>query len=290
MLATVACGLWTGWRRHTVFSARTRLEARATWSFIVFVLEAMVFVLIGLSLRGVLDRLGAPSGARCCRWRPKSPWLPLSCGSCGWCWAPTCPRLIIPGLAARDPAPSIAVTSIIAWAGMRGVVSLAVALALPEGFPGRDLILFLTFILILATVLVQGTTLGPLIRALGVATGDDGEDRAIEARARALMRQAEFAVIEEQSRDVLNGAIAQDMLSEFRDRVQEAALNPKLSGAARAETMARISLRLDALEAARTHALRQNRAGALHDEIFLRLEHELDFEELRLRGDLRALS
>ncbi len=290
VLATVACGLWTGWRQHTVFSAQTRLEARATWSFIVFVLEAMVFILIGLSLRGVLDRLGARTALGLL---PLAAEITLAAIVVRFVWvvlATYVPRLLIPGLAARDPAPSLAVTAIVAWAGMRGVVSLAVALALPEGFPGRDLILFLTFVLILATVLIQGTTLGPLIRALGIAARDGGEDRAIEARARALMRQAELAVIEEQSRDVLNGAIAQDMLPEFRDRAQKAASNPKLSGAARAETMARINLRLEALEAARAHALRQNRAGALHDDIFHHLEHELDFEELRLREDLRVLS
>ncbi len=289
VLATVTCGLWTGWRQHTVFSAQTRLEARATWSFIVFVLEAMVFILIGLSLRGVLDRLGARTALGIL---PLAAEITLAAIVVRFVWvmfATYVPRWIIPGLGARDPAPPVAVASIVAWAGMRGVVSLAVALALPAGFPGRDLILYLTFVLILVTVLIQGTTLGPLIKALGVDTGDDGKDRMIEARARASMRAAQLAVIEEQSRDVLNGAIAQDMLAEFRDLVQEASMFKHMSAAIRAERAARLSLRLDSLEAARNHALRQNRAGELHDEILLKLEHELDFEELRLREDLRGL-
>ncbi len=289
VLATVASGLWMGRRQHTVFSAQTRLEARATWSFVVFVLEAMVFILIGLSLRGVLDRLGTGTALGLL---PLAAEITLAVILVRFVWVlfgSYVPGWIIPGLGARDPAPSLAVPCVVAWAGMRGVVSLAVALALPEGFPGRDLILFLTFVLILTTVLIQGTTLGPLIQALGLASDDDSGEREAEARARASMRQAELAAMEEQSRDVLNGAIAQDMMPEYRDRAQEAALNRKLSGAARAETMARINLRLVALEAARTSALRQNRTGELQDDILLRLERELDMDELRLRQELRAL-
>ncbi|MBV9656342.1 MAG: Na+/H+ antiporter [Acetobacteraceae bacterium] len=287
VLATVSVGLWLGRRGHTMFSAQTRLEARATWSFVIFVLEAMVFILIGLSLRGVLDRLGPDA------WRmlPLAAEVTLATILIRFLWvllATYLPPWIPPGLGKSRP-PTFAVACIVSWAGMRGVVSLAVALALPHDFPGRDVVLFLTFVLICSTVLVQGTTLGPLIRALGIAVNDDGSERAIKAQARASMLRAQLALLEQQSQDDLLGPIARDMLTEFRDRMEEAALDTGLTGPAKTETAAKIGLRLAALQAARAHALEQNRAGSLHDAILLSLERELDVEEIRLRADLRSL-
>lgn len=287
VLSTVACGLWAGWRQHTLFTPETRLQAAATWSFVTFVLEALVFILIGLSLRGVLDRLGESAAIALL---PLAFEVVAAATAVRFVWvmlATYIPRWTIPYIRRTDPAPPFAQPVVVAWAGMRGVVSLAVALALPEGFPGRDLILFLTFVLILVTVLVQGTTLGPLIKALGIAMPKEEDPQIMDALARAKMAQARLAYIEERSRDDLEGAIAQDLLPEYRDRAQEISLSPARSAARRAERLGRLNLRLEALQAARESALRLNRAGELHDSVLLGLERELDLEELRLRQDLR---
>ncbi len=286
VLSTVACGLTMGWYQHVTFSSTTRVKARATWSVTVFVLEALVFVLIGLSLNGVLARLGA---ARAVSLLPLALLITAALTLARFAWvfpATYLPRLLSRRMRGRDPSPPPAAVLVIAWAGMRGVVSLAIALALPEEFPGRDLILFLTFFVILVTVLIQGTTLGPLIRWLGVALAAASDGVPPEARARAEMERAALRLIEERGDDEIVGPIARDLIPEFRDRAGQAARSHQTGGAARAEQTARLSLRLDAIQVERARLLAMHRAGDIHDEVLQILEQELDFDELRLRGQI----
>ena len=167
VLATVACGVWFGFRRHEALSAPTRLEAAATWSFVVFVMDALVFILIGLSLQGVLDRIGPGEAAQLAP-VALAVLATVIIGRFVWVF-PAAHLSRPPWVRKRDPVPSVATLTVISWAGMRGVVSLAAALALPAAFPGRDTIIILTFAVILGTVLIQGVTLGPLIKALGLS-------------------------------------------------------------------------------------------------------------------------
>ncbi len=288
VLATVTCGLLMGWYQHAALSARTRMEAQATWGSVVFVLEALVFILIGLSLRGVLLRVSDH--------RLLLTWLPLGAvlsvvvmlARMVWVFPATyLPHLLLPGLRAREPIPPVAMLLVVGWSGMRGVVSLAAALALPGSFPGRDLILVLTFCVILATVLVQGTTLGPMVRALGLdaAGGHQRKGPATapqEAPARAAVDAAMLALIETRATDPLEGAIAQDLLAEYRNRAGWSTRAHRSGGAANAEHMARRVLRLDAIRAGRARLLDLHRDGSIHDEVLMTLERELDLEELRL--------
>jgi Na+/H+ antiporter len=286
VLSTVAAGLTMGWYQHVTFSSSTRVKARATWSVVVFVMEALVFVLIGLSLNGVLARLGT-AGAVALLPLALLITAALTLARFAWVFAGSyLSRLLSRWIRTREPAPEPAAVLVIAWAGMRGVVSLAIALALPQDFPGRDLILFLTFFVILVTVLIQGTTLGPLIKWLGVArpTADDGVPP--EARARTELERVALRLIEERGNDEIVGPIARDLIPEFRERAGQAARSHETGGAARAERIARLSLRLDAIEVERTRLLAMHRAGDIHDEVVQILEEELDFDELRLRGQI----
>ena len=199
VLATVACGLVMGWRQHTVLSAATRTQARAVWDVIVFIMESLIFILIGLSLRGVLVRLGGD-------WHSILSLLPAMGAIIAavivtrFMWilpATYVPRALIPALRRRDPYPPLAVPIVMSWAGMRGVVSLAAALALPDDFPGRDFILATTFAVILVTVLVQGATLAPLIRVLGLSGFTQQQPTTLpEAEARARMAAVQLAEVE----------------------------------------------------------------------------------------------
>jgi len=286
VLSTVAAGLTMGWYQHVTFSSSTRVKARATWSVVVFVLEALVFVLIGLSLNGVLARLGA-AGAMALLPLALLITAALTLARFSWVFTGSyLSRLLSRWIRTREPAPEPAAVLVIAWAGMRGVVSLAIALALPADFPGRDLILFLTFFVILVTVLIQGTTLGPLIQWLGVARPTAGDGVPPEARARAELERAALRLIEERGDDEIVGPIARDLIPEFRERAGQAARSHQTGGAARAEQTARLSLRLDAIEVERTRLLAMHRAGDIHDEVVQILEQELDFDELRLRGQI----
>jgi len=286
VLSTVACGLTMGWYQHVAFSSGTRVKARATWSVMVFVLEALVFVLIGLSLNGVLARLGAAGALSLL---PLALIVTAAMTLARFAWVFTgsyLPRLLSSRIRTREPFPEPGAVLVIAWAGMRGVVSLAVALALPQDFPGRDLILFLTFFVILVTVLIQGTTLGPLIRWLGVARPAASDGVPPEARARAELERAALRLIEERGNDEIVGPIARDLIPEFRERAGQAARTHETGGAARAEQTARLSLRLDAIAVERMRLIAMHRAGDIHDEVVQILEQELDFDEIRLRGQI----
>ena len=158
----------------------------------------------------------------------------------------------MPQIRRHDPLPPWQHPTIIAWAGMRGVVSLAAALALPLAVPERDLLVFLAFIAILATLVLQGTTLEWLIRRLGVELPPhDGGIDPEEAEGRRIIAAAALEEIERWLDDPLEGAIARDILPEYRDRAGHLHRTATNRGAAAAERAARRRLRLAALEAAR---------------------------------------
>ena len=291
VMAVVTAGLIFGRAQHTEFSAQMRISAHAVWGFLEFILNSLVFILIGLQLNEVLARiagrglgelaalaLGISAAVIVSRfvWVFPATWLPRR----------------IPSLRRHDPMPPWSHVTIISWAGMRGVVSLAAALALPADFPERDLIVFLAFSAILATLVVQGTTLEWLIKRLGAALpahvgGIDPE----EAEARRIVAAASLAEIERRLDDPLEGALAADLVHEFRDHAGHSGRIAANRGAAAAERASRRRLRLAALEAARDSLIAHHRDGHIEEETLVKLEAELDFEEQRIRqvlGDERT--
>src|SRR4029077_18838325 len=199
----VAGGLYLRQHFSAAVAPVTRIQAKAVWDFLVFVLNAVIFILIGLELGALREAI--PSG----KFLPlilsgvlvsvtaivvRMIWVPLAA------WIP---RLLSPALRARDPMPHWSVLFIIGWTGMRGIVSLAAALALPlttatgAPFPFRAEIILITFSVIFATLVVQGLSLAPLIRALKLkqdGTLEREEKQAGEhAATAALLRLDEVA-------------------------------------------------------------------------------------------------
>jgi CPA1 family monovalent cation:H+ antiporter len=201
ILGVVTTGLYHGWRIPEFTTSRTRLQAGPVWEMIEFLLNGLIFLLIGLQLPEVIGRLS--------HWRFSSlVWYAFVISAAIilirilWVFPATwLPRLLWSSLRKRDPNPAWQHVSIVAWTGMRGVVSLAAAMALPfatatgDPFPGRDLILFLTFVVILVTLVVQGLTLPPLIRWLKVQ--DDGAEQQEERDARLRANHAALARLDE---------------------------------------------------------------------------------------------
>ena len=185
VLAAVTAGLVIGGRLGTILTPNSRVLWLTTWKMIGFVLNGFVFVLIGLELPHILESLGN---------RPPSQLLGLAVAVSGvvvvgrivWVFAssllPGSPRRVI---AARDPRLATRLTFVVSWAGLRGAVSLAAALALPVTFPERDLILFLTFAVILVTLVGQGLTLPRVLRWANWDGVEPEGDEAILARAAA---------------------------------------------------------------------------------------------------------
>ncbi len=286
VLAAVTCGLVLGRQQHAAFTARTRLESGAVWSFVEFVLTALVFILIGLQLRDILARL-----------EQYNPWQLAGLGLAVsaalivsrfiWLFPATwLPRVLSPKLRKRDPMPPWTHVTVLSWAGMRGVVSLAAALALPAEFPGRDIILFLAFCAILSTLVLQGTTLGPLIRHLGVSEPEDEPlnpavtPEAITARSEATV--AAMDAVGEKLNDPEQAAAADELLRDLRIRAKRADQMRQDAETGSQRDATRLGLRLTAVEAARAKLLAEHKEE-LDTEAMAALIAELDLEEQQIR-------
>ena len=286
VLSTVACGLWLGWRQHDVVSAATRTHAKAVWEAVVFVLESLVFILIGLSLRSVLQRLGAGPIA-VSTLAPAVGCVVLAVVVSRFIWifpATYVPRWLSPGLRHRDPYPPVGVPLIMSWAGMRGVVSLAAALSLPADMPGRDFILLTTFAVILSTVLVQGSTLAPLIRLFRLQSFPlDRPQMLSEPEARALLAESQFKAVQDAATGADGQVIHPRLLSQYEYRVAASRRFSESQGALEGARQEHFGVILSALAAARVELLRLHRTGKIHDQVLHTLEQELDLEELTAR-------
>jgi CPA1 family monovalent cation:H+ antiporter len=196
VLAVVATGLVFGRFGAGSLTAAARLQQREIWDLIVFLLTGMSFLLVGLELRPILDTLvNRESGSLVTEGLAVVGVVVVV--RMGWMFAATA----LPGGerlfgADRHSARSWRETTVVGWAGMRGAVSLAAALALPQAFPERDLVVFLTFAVIVATLVGQGLTLPPLIRRLGLISRDE-QDQVLVVEARRRLTVVALAHIEE---------------------------------------------------------------------------------------------
>ena len=288
VLACVVGGLYVGRGFSTAVAPTTRIQARAVWDLLIFVLNGVIFVLIGLQLRAIRDaglierpgRLflyGAVISAVAVVIRLV--WVPL---------AAVIPRALSPALRRRDPMPPWPVVFLVAWTGMRGIVSLAAALGLPlttasgAAFPFRDEIIVITFVAILATLVVQGLTLSPLIRRLGLR--DDMTLELEEAHARQEAGRAALARLDDLA--IRPDAPPEDiarMRTLYTQRVQRASVIDPGVGAESARAQATVRrLRHETLSAERSALIALRDAGAISDDVLHRLEQELDIEAMRI--------
>jgi len=289
VLSTVSCGVVMGTRQHSILSAATRSQAGAVWQVVVFVLESLIFILIGLSLRSVAQRLGGNWHA----FATLAPavWMVIAAVIVSrfvWIFPATyIPRFLSPALLRRDPYPPLAVPIVMSWAGMRGVVSLAAALALPEGFPGRDFILAATFAVILVTVLVQGATLAPFIRALRLGSFSQREANTLsEHQARARMAAAQLAEVERLSTQDDQTQRHPRLVEQYSYRSRAATRFSEAADSLSDDKRDHFKVVLAAVAAGRNEILRLHHAGLIHDRVLDVLEHDLDLEEMTARRHL----
>ncbi|OSZ60865.1 Na+/H+ antiporter [Streptomyces pharetrae CZA14] len=194
VLAVVVVALYLGHRAWEVDFA-TRLQEEAVWKMVAFVLESSVFALIGLQLPVVLRGLGDYEGVDAA-WYAVAVFVVVVVARFVWVYPATfLPRALSPRIRKREDNPTWKGAFIISWAGMRGVVSLAIAFSIPmtvhgEDFPGRNLILFLTFTTVIGTLVIQGLTLPPLIRLLRLPGRDPQAETLAEANAQAQASRA----------------------------------------------------------------------------------------------------
>jgi CPA1 family monovalent cation:H+ antiporter len=288
ILAVVIAGMYYGWRAPRILSGRMRLQALPVWEMVVFSLNGMLFMLIGLQLPQVVHAMPTSSEIQLV----KAAVLVLAgivLVRFVWMFGSSyLPRLLSKTFRHENPAPWQH-TALIAWTGMRGGDSLAGALAIPfvlpngQPFPGRDLILLLTFCVIFGTLILQGLTLSPLIRWLKVV--DDHVTEKEERLARLRANEAALARVEATGKS--NGArseVVERLRSEYADRIRqlrseaphEEAVNRLFS--ADFEELAR-----QALETERETVIGLRNEEAISDQALRRIQRDIDLAEARLQ-------
>jgi Na+/H+ antiporter len=284
VLAAVTTGIVLGWMAPEISTASMRLQGYAVWEIVTFLLNALLFVLIGLQLPLILDGLeGQPAGELV--WWCVAISLVVIVVRLLWV------QLLVFAVRALDRRPELVprrttwqMRAVGGWAGMRGSVSLAAALALVPDFPMRDLILLITFAVIFATLVLQGLTLPALIQSLGIH--DDGADATEELLGRRRAVDAALARLDELAAEEWTyDETAERMrkLYEYRSRRFAARAGEIEDGdgiehrSFKYQKMVR-----SVLAAQRAELVRLRNAGDISNEVMHRLERELDLEEERL--------
>lgn len=291
VLAVVVCGLYYGWRAPEFVSSRFRLRAFPVWEMVQFLLNGIIFILIGLQLPDVIAALSGRSLGEVV-WYAAVILVPLIALRLGWLFAiAALPRFVSGAL--RDEVRSEAWRHVllIGWTGMRGVDSLAAALAVPlvvangAPFPDRDLVFFLTFAVIFGTLVLQGLSLEPVIRWLGVV--DDRRWEAEERKARLEANRAALdRVIELGRAEPLEPSAVQRLASEYEERIAQLQSNAgeeTVGEALFSPDFERISL--EALQAERRTILDLRNRRVINDEALRRIQRDIDLAETRLRRD-----
>jgi monovalent cation/hydrogen antiporter len=285
VLACVAGGLYTRQHLSTTVSPMSRLYARAIWDLVVFVLNAMIFLLLGLQFADIMTTVPLET-FRPMAWHGviiglvvilvRLVWVPI---------ATVLPRALSANVRRRDPLPPWKPVFLVSWTSMRGIVSLATALALPftlgsgEPFPFRAEIIVITMVVILMTLVLQGLSLAPIIRKFDFAPEQAHHEEARMAKRESLRRGAE--ALEDLSREPwVDQRDVQWLRSELRDRLQSTEHDGDgFSGRRR--------LRSEMLEAERRMLIRLRNEGAISDDVLRELEQDLDLEAIRVGATAR---
>jgi monovalent cation/hydrogen antiporter len=288
VLSTVACGIYLGNKSSFYFSRGARLRAEAVWDTLTFVLNGVVFILIGLQLPYVLSEISA-AHLQHVMWLGALFSAVVILLRILWVF----PGARIANLLRRhffhhpEPLPNPRAVFVVAWTGMRGVIALAAAMSLPKiladgaAFPHRSLIVFLTFSVIFVTLVLQGLTLPPLIRRLGLA-GTDARNPE-EERARREMAQAALAYLEQaRENDKPEANAVYEELIRFQRRRLDLLNEQPMDGAYSREEFSRfrdVSAQVRSVQ--RAALLHMRNENYINDEVMRKLEREIDIVEAR---------
>jgi monovalent cation/hydrogen antiporter len=299
VLATVVSGLYVGTAGAALIRSNTRLQALFFWDIVNTVITGTIFLLTGLQARTVAAGLDT---ATLTRLVVDGVLVSAVVIVVRFLWvfpATYLPRWLLPGIAARDPAPNWRVPFVIAFTGVRGVVSLAAALSVPIAiatdvpFPRRDAVLVLTFVVIVVTLVAQGLTLPWVLRKLRLDKLGRAELRRRKGREIYARVEAARAALRELDAAARTYALPEDVIAPWREREQlritqlEGERHRDGERFAASASMHRLELALVAAQRKRLNEL--VRSGEVSDAIRRRVERDLDLDEERLRGNLQGL-
>jgi len=293
VLATLSAGLYLSRQSARFFSSNTRLQATAVWNVLVFLLNGLLFLLIGLQLRAIVATIGTafwPAFMRdalvIC--------LTVILVRVVWVFTATyLPLLVSARWRRMNPDPGWRNVLLVAWAGVRGGLSLAAALALPltiaagTAFPEREHIIFLTFCVIVATLVVQGLGLVPLIRLLGIPADNLPEQERNHARQVALqaaLARLDALAAEDGVSESSSGTLSSlaHLRSHYEDKLRQA-LAQRDGAEEERDTVIYQQIQTDVLNAERAAVIHLRDQGHIDDDVLRTIERELDLDDQRLR-------
>ena len=289
VLAVVTVGVYVGWYTPELTTVQTRLQGDAVWEILTFLLNALLFGLVGLQLQPILDSLhGHSTGALLADGAIVA--LTVIVTRFLWVYPATyIPRRLWKRIRERDPYPPWQYPTLISWAGLRGAVSLAAALALPltiDGgapFPQRSFVIYLAFCVILGTLVLQGLTLPAVIRWLRLE--DDGVSDKEETKARIHAAEAALGRLEELAgEDWVRDDTAERMRGLYRFRASRfaARFDDEDDGEIEERSQNYQRLRRELLDAERRAVVDLRRQGRINDAVMNRVQRDLDLEDARL--------
>jgi Na+/H+ antiporter len=284
VLAVVLVGFMISRVFYKLKNPETRIQAIAFWDMFIFLLNGFVFILIGIQLPDILDGISGTSWSTLLLYAAAIS-LTAILVRIAWVFLTSDPefRFWRQQLACTQRA-NRRELMVISWAGMRGVVSLAAALALESDVPGRDLIIFLTFSVILVTLVAQGLTLAPLIRWLGVAGNDGEEQEELDARA-ATARAARARLDDLAQEDWVIEEVVQDLQMHVDRRAGR--IDARRAGIEVEDEHEEVAIifervQRELLRAELDEAVRLRNIGRINDETLRKIQRDLDVELIRL--------
>jgi monovalent cation/hydrogen antiporter len=305
VLSVVAVGLYLGRVGPRIVPAATRVQAESMWLMVQFILESLIFILVGLELPSILRALGAHQLSTLLGYGAAITLTVIGVRIVYTFAAASTLRRLRRGDPRDEGSPSWRQAAFLGWAGMRGGDSLVIALAVPVAtaaghpFPARELIIFVTFTVILGTLVLQGTTLAPLIRWWDLTEGGEGDTE--EAHARRVVAEAGLRRLQaEATRDGVDRPTARALEAQYRRRVQRWAArdrerhgeddedHSRLAGidGSRAEQLATAyrALRTAMIQDEREALVRLRDQGVIGDHVMRRVQRDLDLETILLES------
>jgi CPA1 family monovalent cation:H+ antiporter len=286
VLATVATGLYVSWNGPLLISSATRLQGIFFWDLIIYVIEGFVFLITGLQARTLLERAQTFSLREVIVAVAVTTAIVIAARFIWVFPAVYLPRWLSPSLRRRDPSPPWTWAFVLSFTGVRGVVSLAAALAIPltlasgAPFPHRDLILFITFGVIILTLVGLGLLLPSVIRWLGVGSAREAEEEQERARELVARHEAMTEALRQVEERARERGLPEEMLALARARYDVRSQQfPRSVEEGWDSVQLGAKLRLELIAAEREHLYQLLRDGKITDETRRKIEHELDLEE-----------
>jgi monovalent cation/hydrogen antiporter len=286
VLAAVTAGLYLGRRSSRIMGSDARIAGRAVWNMVVFLLNGVVFILIGVELSALARNMDRPTlfalaGAGL------AVSVALIVVRAAWIFGISLWQRF--ALRARDPL-AVSEVVVLSWSGMRGVVSLAAALAIPlslpsgSPLPARDAVIVITFTVILVTLVGQGMSLPVVIRAVRLGRDDDARTEETQAR-RELIGEAMKRIDELYERWPGHRPLLDQIRTAYEHRAEhEEQLDEAPGSEAEQELVEHRQIRRDVIDAQRNALAAMRDRGAIDDDVLRNIERDLDLEELRMEA------